>query len=200
MPDPIEFYFEFSSPYGYFASYEIDDIAAEAGRTTKWKAFMLGVVFKLTGAQPLSRVPMKGEYSIHDWDRVGRMTKVDWVLPDPFPIATMNAARAFYWLDDRDPELAKQFARAAYHRYFGQGADITKAETVADVAEPLGVDRSALLEAMADPVMKQRLKDETDAAAERGVFGSPFVFVDGEPFWGVDRLPMVRDWLRTGGW
>ena len=48
--------------------------------------------------------------------------------------------------------------------------------------------------------MEARLKEETDRSLERGVFGSPFVFVDGEPFWGADRLDQVERWLRTGGW
>ena len=50
------------------------------------------------------------------------------------------------------------------------------------------------------PFIKQRLKDETNAAIEKGVFGSPFVIVDGEQFWGADRLWMVKRWLRSGGW
>ena len=53
---------------------------------------------------------------------------------------------------------------------------------------------------MADPRIKERLKAQTQAAIERGVFGSPFIFVDGEPFWGADRLPQVEAWLSKGGW
>ena len=74
------------------------------------------------------------------------------------------------------------------------------AETVADIAEPLGVDRDALLTAVQDPAIKERLKIETTQALEAGVFGSPFVIIDGEPFWGSDRLWMIRRWLKSGGW
>ena len=126
--------------------------------------------------------------------------KVPWTMPDPFPIATLAAARAFYWLDGDNPALARKFARAAFHAYFGEGRDITGAETVADIAEPLGIDKDALLAAVQDPAIKERLKDETAKALEAGVFGSPFVIIDGEPFWGSDRLWMIRRWLKSGGW
>jgi 2-hydroxychromene-2-carboxylate isomerase len=71
---------------------------------------------------------------------------------------------------------------------------------VAEIAAGIGIDRAALLAAVADPRIKDRLKEQTEAAIERGVFGSPFIFVDGEPFWGADRLPQVETWLSKGGW
>ena len=98
------------------------------------------------------------------------------------------------------PERSRSFAKAAFRTFFGDGRDISLPTTVADVAEPLGVDREALLLALKDPAVKDRLKTETNAAVERGVFGSPFIFVDGEPFWGADRLSDVERWLDSGGW
>jgi 2-hydroxychromene-2-carboxylate isomerase len=64
----------------------------------------------------------------------------------------------------------------------------------------LGIERAALLAAVADPAIKERLKEATAAAIRRGVFGSPFVLVDGEAFWGADRLHQVETWLARGGW
>ena len=69
-----------------------------------------------------------------------------------------------------------------------------------DVAEAGGADRSALTMALEDPAIKERAKREVDAAIAAGVFGSPYFVVDGEPFWGVDRMPMLEQWIRTGGW
>jgi 2-hydroxychromene-2-carboxylate isomerase len=200
MSDPARFYFDLSSPYGYFAALKIDDLCAGFGRDVTWHPMMLGAAMKITGARPLADIEMKGDYCKRDWDRLARFMEVPWTLPDPFPIATIAAARAFYWLGDDDPALAKRFALAAYDTYFGQGRDISDAETVADFAEPLGIDRDALLAAVQDPAVKQRLKDETQSAIEAGVFGSPFFIIDGEPFWGADRLWMVKRWLKSGGW
>jgi 2-hydroxychromene-2-carboxylate isomerase len=100
----------------------------------------------------------------------------------------------------RDPDRTKDFAKVVFHAYFGEGRDITSAEVIADLAEPLGVDRDALLAAVQDPQWKQRLVDEGNRAIERGVCGSPFFIVDGEGFWGCDRLLMVQTWMTEGGW
>ena len=200
MSEPIQFYFDFSSPYGYFAALKIDSLAAGFERQVRWRPMMLGAAMKVTRAKPLAEIELKGDYCKRDWDRLARYMEVPWTLPDPFPIATLAAARAFYWLDDDDPALAKRFAQAAYHTYFGEGRDITDPETVAGFAEPLGIDRDALLTAVRDPAIKQRLKDETAEAIGNGVFGSPFIVIDGEPFWGADRLWMICRWLKSGGW
>jgi len=200
MSDPIRFYFDFSSPYGYFAALKIDELAAGFGREVAWHPMMLGAAMKVTGSKPLAEIAIKGDYCKHDWDRLARFMEVPWTMPENFPIATLAASRAFYWLADDDPDLAKRLALAAYDAYFGQGRDITEAETVAEIAEPLGIDREALLAAVQDPAIKQRLKDETTAAIDAGVFGSPFVIVDGEPFWGADRFWMIKRWLKSGGW
>ncbi len=200
MSTDVEFFFDFSSPYGYFASFKVDDLVADTGGSVAWKPILAGVVFKATGNLPLSQQPIKGDYCRHDWERLGRFMEVPWVLPDPFPIATIAAARAFYWLVDRDADLAKRFARAAFGAYFGAGRDITPAETVAEVAAPLGVGRDELLAAVQDPAVKERLKRETDTAIERGVIGSPYFMVDGEGFWGSDRLWMIKRWMKRGGW
>ncbi len=200
MSDPIQFYFDFSSPYGYFAALKIDETAADFDRQVQWKPMMLGAALKETGNVPMAEQPIKGDYCKLDWERMARYMEAPWKMPEPFPIATLAAARAFYWLDDDDPALAKRFAHAVFGEYFGKGHDITDAETVADVAEPLGIKRDDLLAAVLDPAIKARLKDETTAALEKGVFGSPFIIVDGEPFWGSDRLWMIRRWLKSGGW
>ena len=200
MSEPIQFYFDFSSPYGYFAALKIDSLAAGFERQVRWRPMMLGAAMKVTGAKPLAEIELKGDYCKRDWDRLARYMEVPWTLPDPFPIATLAAARAFYWLDDDDPALAKRFALAAFDEYFGKGRDITDPETVAKFAAPLGIDRDALLTAVQDQAIKQRLKDETNAAIGNGVFGSPFIVIDGEPFWGADRLWMIRRWLKSGGW
>lgn len=200
MPAPLDFYFDFSSPYGYFASTRIDGIAARHGREVHWRPFLLGAAFKTTGQTPLVQQPIRGDYHRHDFPRTARRLGVPFRMPESFPFLSLAAARGFYWLSDRDPAQAKALARAVYHAAFGEGRNVTAAEAVAEIAAPIGVDRAMLLAAVNDPVNKERLKAETDAAIARGVFGSPFVFVDGEPFWGSDRLDQVEEWLQTGGW
>lgn len=200
MANPIDFYFDFSSPYGYFASTRIEAIAAGHGREVVWRPILLGAVFKLTGQQPLPTIPLKGSYAKHDLARSARLLGVPFKLPSKFPIAGQAPSRAYYWLSDQDRVLAARLARALYHAYFAEDRDISSPEVTANVTAKLGVDRAAVLAALNDAAVKERLKMEVDAAIERGVFGSPYVVIDGEPFWGADRLEQVEKWLSTGGW
>ena len=197
---PVEFYFEFSSPYGYIASQLVQALEQRIGRPVAWKPFLLGPVFKATGGAPLTEIPMKGAYSKHDFGRSARFHGVPFRMPSKFPIGTVAALRTFYWLNDRDPAQARAFADAAYRAFFAEDRDISDPATAVAVAAGLGVDRAALEAALADPAVKERAKQEVDAAVGRGVFGSPFFIVDGEPFWGCDRIPMLEAWILRGGW
>jgi 2-hydroxychromene-2-carboxylate isomerase len=200
MANPIDFYFDFSSPYGYLASTRIEALAAKHGRSVVWRPHLLGAVFKINGQQPLASIPLKGVYTAHDLARSARLLKVPFRLPTKFPVGATAPSRAFYWVSDRDPVLAKRLAQALYHAYFAEDRDISSPEVTAHIAAKTGVDRPALTQALKDPAVKERLRTEVDAAIERGVFGSPYIVVDGEPFWGADRLDQVDKWLETGGW
>lgn len=199
MSEPLVFHFDFSSPYGYLASTKIDALGARHGREVIWKPFLIGATLKVTGLPVLMEVPLKGDYSRHDFARSARFHGVTYRHPEPFPISTQAPARAFYWVAERDAVRAKQLAVALLKAYFVDGINISNpADTVA-VAQGLGHDGAALEAALNDPAVKALLKNEVDAAMTKGVFGSPFVFVDGEPFWGIDRFDQIERWLATGG-
>jgi 2-hydroxychromene-2-carboxylate isomerase len=198
--EPVDFYFEFSSPYGYIASRLVDDLAGRIGRPITWRPMLLGPVFKITGQPPLVEIPMKGAYAKHDFARSARLHRIEYQHPAKFPIGTVAGLRAFYWLHDRDPATAQSFAKALYRAYFAEGRDISAAPIVTEVAASCGADAAELTAALEDPAIKERARREVDAAIARGVFGSPYFVVDGEPFWGVDRMPMLEEWVRTGGW
>jgi 2-hydroxychromene-2-carboxylate isomerase len=200
VANPIDFYFDFSSPYGYFAASKIEDIAAHHGRTVNWRPILLGAVFKVTGQQPLPTIPLKGDYSKRDLERTAKLLNLPFKLPTKFPISTQSPARAFYYLNNRDPALAKRLALALYVAYFADDVDISSPENTADIAAHAGVDKTEMTAALNDPAVKDRLRHEVDAAVALGVFGSPYIVVDGEPFWGSDRLDQVEKWLSTGGW
>lgn len=199
MPEPITFYFDFASPYGYLASTQIERLAEKHGRSVDWRPIMLGAAMKITGGRPLPQIPLRDDYSRRDIPRFARYLGVPFKAPPIMPILALAASRAYYWCRDRDPALAKKLAQALFHAHFGEGQDIAQPEQVAAVAAPLGIETRELLAAIQTPEVKERLKAETTAAIERGVFGSPYFVVDGEPFWGADRLAQLDRWLETGG-
>ena len=200
MPNPIEFYFDFSSPYGYLASERIDAIAARHGRDVAWRPYLMGVAMKVTGSSPVVDRPMLGAYSRRDMERSARRLEVPFEFPEPFPIPTVAACRAVYWMEQADESAARPLAQALYRAYFVDGRNISEPDVVADVAADSGTGRDALLAGIQEPAIKERLKEVTNDAVERGIFGSPFFMVDGEPFWGHDRMEEVDRWLETGGW
>ncbi len=198
MANPMDFYFDYSSPYGYFAAMKIDELAAKHGRSVNWKPILLGVVFKVTGAQPLPNLPLKGDYANRDFARSARFLGIPFKSPSRFPISSQAPARAFYWANEQDPALARSLAKVLYQAYFVADRDISSPEVTADVATTLGLKRDEVLAALNDPAVKDRLKNEVDAAIKRGVFGSPYIVIDGEAFWGVDRFDQIERWLVTG--
>jgi 2-hydroxychromene-2-carboxylate isomerase len=201
VKSPIDFYFDFSSPYGYLGSEKIETLAAKHGRSVQWHPILLGAVFKQTGAQPLTEVPLKGTYARRDFARSARFHGIDeFRLPSTFPIATQAPARIVLWLRGRDAALAATVLHALYRAFFRDDVDISKPENAVAVAARCGADGTAARAAIDDPAIKDALRRENEQAIAAGVFGSPFTIVDGEPFWGVDRLDQVDRWLATGGW
>jgi 2-hydroxychromene-2-carboxylate isomerase len=196
MADPIDFYFDFSSPYGYLASTQINALAARHGRSVAWRPFLLGAAFKVTGQRALIEQPLRGPYALHDFARSARLLGIPFKLPAVFPFFPLAASRAFYWL--KSAEQARALANSVYHAAFGEGRDVTALSVVAELARPLGI--TGLETAVELSETKTKLREATDEALARGVFGSPFFVVDGEPFWGHDRLGQLDQWLSTGGW
>ena len=201
MPAALDFYFDFSSPYGYLASEKIEALAAKHGRTVTWHPILLGVVFKQTGAIPLTQVPLKGDYARRDMARSAAFHGIrEFRMPSRFPIPSQAPARVVLWLRARDPALAATVVHALYRAFFVSDVDISTPEQAAAVAASCGVDAQAARAAIDDPAIKDALRAENDQAIANGVFGSPFIVVDGEPFWGLDHLDQVERWLATGGW
>jgi 2-hydroxychromene-2-carboxylate isomerase len=200
MAKTIEFWFDFSSGYAYFAAHAIDDLARRHAHDVLWRPYMLGVAFKATGARGLSATPMKGDYARHDWARLARRTGLRFSPPANHPITALPASRAYYWIETHHPQQAHEFARRAFRAYFADAVDMTEPANVVAVAAGLGLPAEALIEGIGSIDMKQRVKDASQEALDKGVFGSPFFLVDAEPFWGWDRLAMLEDWLSTGGW
>ena len=197
----IEFWFDFASGYAYFAALEIEALAGRHGRSVLWRPFTLGAAFKVTGAQGLSRTPLKGEYARRDWQRLARLKGVVFKLPERHPKIGLPAIRAFYHIDRIDPAAAARLAKHIITGYFRDNLDTDDPYAIAQVASSLlGMDRDSVVAGINDPEVKVIARQHGEAAVARGVFGSPWIFVDGEPFWGGDRLAMIERWLSTGPW
>jgi 2-hydroxychromene-2-carboxylate isomerase len=190
MSAPIDFYFDFSSPYGYVAANKIEALAAKYGRRVTWRPMLLGVAFKATGSGPLPSIPLKGDYAKRDFLRSARFHDVPFRLPDSFPVSSVAACRAFYSLNNEVDRV--KLAKALFRAYFVDNVNIGEAENVLKVAASVGLKPD-----VNDQAVKDKTRTEVDAALAKGVFGSPYIIVDGEPFWGVDRFDQLERWLKA---
>jgi len=198
MNAPIEFFFDFSSPYSYISSEQIDDLAKRHGRQVTYHPTLLGAVFRISGMRPLTEIPLKGDYSRRDIARSARFAGLEFKMPEPFPISTVQAARACVVLQGDRPDLARGFIRAVFRAYFVNGLNIATADVFRQVLTQSGADADAVLKAIETPEVKDKLKAMVDQSIAKGVFGAPYFVFDGEPFWGSDRLTQMERWLATG--
>jgi len=200
--EPVAFWFDFISPFGYFASLRIDELAALHGRTADWTSMLLGVsVLKVMGVPPIVSLPLKGDYIVRDAWRYARQHGVD-LKRDPAaaPCNPLPPGRAFAWAKVTAPDKARALAQSLFRRYFVDLEDIGDAAVIAAALRETGLDPAAWETAMRDGTAADLLKRNVERSLAHGVFGSPFFVVDGEPFFGVEKLSVVEDWLRTGGW
>lgn len=198
----LDFYFDFISPFGYLASLRVDALAAKYDRTCRWHSMLLGVsVLKVMGMKPLPTYPLKGPYLKRDMERYMRRHKIA-INRQGKPAGPLPAGRCFHWLKAQDEARAQSFARAALHAYWQEARDIGEPEIVAEIAARFGADRDVALAAMASGGEGDKLlRAGVDLSMEKGVFGSPTFIVDeDEPFFGLEKMELVEEWLATGGW
>ncbi len=192
----VEFYFDFVSPYSYLAHGEVARICERGGAELVLRPMLLGAVHKAVGLQAPIEIEPKARYQAKDirrWaEHYGR--RLD--FPSPFPFRTLTTMRAAMFCEGRG-EL-EAFTREAFALYWerggapkGTGAE-DEVGPLAGVARGIGADPEEVLDGASSAGTKGALKEATDAAVGRGVFGAPTFFVGEEMFWGNDRLHFVE--------
>jgi 2-hydroxychromene-2-carboxylate isomerase len=199
MAAPIEFYFDFSSPYTYIASEEVEALAERNGREVVWRPILLGAVFKTSGGVPLTEdYGPKARYSVRDFARSAAFLGVPYRQPSVFPIGAVAASRAVLWLQRTHPAQAAPFIHAIFRAFYSADRNVAELPVVLDVARELGIDAAALEHGVQEEAIKNALRAAVEGAVARGLFGAPTFFVDGEQFWGHDRLMQLERWITTG--
>jgi len=198
----MHFYFDFISPFGYFAALRVGDLASKHGRACEWHAMLLGVsVLKVMGLKPLLETPLKGPYLSHDAARYARRRRLVLKRPLDGPaIDPVPAARAFHWLKRHHPDRYRGIAVDILDAYWREARDLADPAEISAIAAGRGVEGAAVRAAIESDEARQLLRAAVDASLKQGVFGSPFFIVDGEPFWGVDKIEQIDEWLTMGGW
>jgi 2-hydroxychromene-2-carboxylate isomerase len=158
---------------------------------------LLGGVFQATGNQSPVNIPAKGRYIMVDFERFARRHGIEFRHNPFFPINTLTLMRGAAGLQLREPARLLPYLDAVYRAIWVDGKDMNDPAVVGAVLKAAGFDPQELLALTADPQVKERLKALTQEAVSRGVFGAPTCFVDGNMYWGQDRLDFVQEALEA---
>lgn len=196
MDQIIDFYFDFISPYGYFAAMQVEAVARRHNFTVRWHVFRLGVaVVKVMGLRPMMETPLKNAYVLRDVERLSTFYALPIHLniktPDPVLLGS-----AFYAVNDAHPACVPAFSKALYAHIWQKGGRVTNADELAAIAYEAGVDPEWMFSLETLEAGRIRLKNATADAIGQGVFGSPTFVVGEEMIWGVDRLWMLEHYLQ----
>ncbi|MFB6345300.1 MAG: 2-hydroxychromene-2-carboxylate isomerase [bacterium] len=190
----VDFYFDFSSPNAYFAAVQLKRITKkEKGISVDWKPVFLGGIMKnLETTPPAMQNELKANYLLEDLKRWGKEYEIPFNFPSDFPVNSLEALRAFLVLGKTSSVNAVPFARRVFERAWVDDTDVSRLDVLRECL-PNDVKPEFTIE---DEIKRDDIKDElkqrTDDAMDRGVFGCPTFFVDDEMFWGKDRLGFVK--------
>jgi 2-hydroxychromene-2-carboxylate isomerase len=193
MTKTVEFFFDVGSPAAYLAWTQL----ASLGCDVQYKPMLLGGVFQATGNQSPMMVPAKGSYMQKDLALHAEHYGVPYRHNPHFPINTLTLMRGATAVQMQQPERFAHYIAAVFRAIWVDQKDMNDPQVVASVLQAAGFDPAALLAQASDPQVKERLKQVTQEAVARGVFGAPTFFVDGRMFWGQDRIDFVKQALKA---
>jgi 2-hydroxychromene-2-carboxylate isomerase len=202
MPTPrLDFWLEFGSSYSYPAAMRIGPLAEVEGVAVRWRPFALGAIFNAQGwpaDSPFNWQPAKGRYMWRDLERLCAGYGLPFRRPEPFPQASILAARVA--LVGLHEGWGEDFARAVYRAEFAEGRQIGEAAVIGEIVAGLGISPEPVLARAQSEEIKAALRAQTDEAQRLGIFGAPsFITADGELFWGNDRLEAALAWAKRAG-
>lgn len=195
MSKTVEFYFDLGSPATYLAYTQLPKICQQTDSELVYTPILLGGVFKATGNASPATVPAKGRYMFQDLDRYAKRYGVPLKFNPHFPINTLLLMRAVTGMQLRHPERFQSFIDCLFQALWVEGRSLDDPATVAAVLTQNGFDPNEVLALTADEAVKAVLKENTEKAVQRGVFGAPSMFVDNHLFFGQDRLDFVLEAL-----
>ncbi|CAA0079204.1 2-hydroxychromene-2-carboxylate isomerase [Zhongshania aliphaticivorans] len=194
MAKSIEFYFDLGSPASYVAWTQLPLIAQRTGAELIYKPMLLGGVFKATGNESPAMIPSKGRYMRMDLQRAAKGYNVAFNFNPHFPINTLMLMRgAVAYLDT--PRFV-DYMTAVYTALWVDGRNMNDPADVEVVLLAAGFDFAEVMALCADAQVKNRLKDLTQEAIDRDIFGAPTCFVGDEMFFGQDRLDILERALQ----
>lgn len=199
MTRSIDYYFTLVSPWAYIGHRTFADLATRHDLAVNYKPVALGTVFPESGGTPLAkRHPLRVRYRDIELQRWREKRGLSFHLkPEFWPIEPTFVDCVVVAIAARG-ENVEAFLPAAFAAIFENQLDLKDPAVVAKLLTDGGLDAAAIMKAAVDPATKAIYEADTRGALEAGVFGSPAYVLDGEVFWGQDRLDLLEDALKSG--
>lgn len=187
-PKILDFWFDFASNYSYLSVMRIEEVAARLGVELRWRPFLLGPIFQSLGwnNSPFVLQKAKGDYVWQDMVRECEKYGLPWAPPTIFPRASLLALRV--GLVGAEQGWMGDYSRRVMSLNFVEDREIDSRDVLTGVLTQLGLPACAIIDDALSDANKSRLRQQTETAANRGVFGAPTFFVGDDRFWGNDRL------------
>jgi 2-hydroxychromene-2-carboxylate isomerase len=195
MAKQVEFLFDFGSPASYLAYTQLPTIVTDRKAEIIWNPILLGGVHKATGnASPIT-VPAKGRWMFGDLERWAKRYGVTFTMNPDFPINTIALMRGAVGVQMKMPDDFLRYVDVVYKAMWEAPRNMGDPAVIAEVLREGGLDADKIFALVGEQDVKDKLKSNSDDAVARGVFGAPTYFVDGDMFFGQDRLEFVAEAL-----
>ena len=193
----IDFWFTMGSTYSYLSVMRLEKLAAKSGIRFRWRPFHLLLILQEMKHVPFADKPAKMSYMWRDLGRRAAMHGIETSLPAPYPAKQSVMANLVALIGMRQG-WGEDFARAAYRRWMQLGQETGSEPNLSASLRDIGQEPEPVLALANAPETMAALVAETHAARGLGIFGSPTFVIDGELFWGDDRLEDAVSWYRQG--
>ena len=194
MGKKVEFYYDFSSPYTYIASKRIEKICEDNGAELEWKPILLGGLFNDTGVKPAKEIEKKFAYVMQDTEDSAKRYGVEFHFPSLFPLNSVKTMRGAFAAAEKGK--LTEYNHEMFRLYWTEGKDLSKDDVLREAVAGIGIDSDWFMARIGEQDIKDRLREETTKAAERGAFGAPTIFIGDKMFWGNDRLDFADRYLK----
>jgi 2-hydroxychromene-2-carboxylate isomerase len=196
MSGMLDFFFDFASTYSYPAAMRIADVARRAGVAVRWRPFLLGPIFKAQGldTSPFNIYSTKGRYMWRDLERTCEELGLGFRRPEPFPQNGLLAARVAHVGFEQG--WGETFCRAVFVAEFAHGRQIGEESVIRELLAGMSLAPDPILARARSPDIKDHLRVTTEEAQRLGIFGAPNFVVNGELFWGNDRLEQALHYTQ----
>ena len=194
---PIVFWFSIGSTYSYLTVMRLDEVARSTGTAFTWRPFNVRELMIAQDNIPFARKPVKAAYMWRDIER--RLGKYGLTarLPAPYPLDNLALANQVALVGMAEG-WGKAYVIETYRRWFQNGEMAGNEPNLSESIDAVGEDPDRVLRLAESDVTVEALAEATGEAAARGLFGVPCFDVDGELFWGDDRLDDAISWAREG--